>query len=343
MKGAAAIASAGAIGGAPAAESEVERTIRETKFIDIHAHCTEFALPPMYKDQVKPLCERDDLVGFYDRLGVEAGVILSLCNPENFIAGMTTEQIMRTCAKAPGRFIPSVGIDPRCSVAAAGTCNCAVTDFERIFKYYRDKGCKVCGEVCANLHFLDPRMQNYFKGCEAAGLPLDFHLASNRDWLYGIIDEKGLPELEICLQRFPKLRFFGHSQSFWCEIGEYSTWNERTGYPKGPVRNGRIPELMRRYPNLYCDLSAGSGNNALSRDLDHAGRFLTEFQDRVMFGLDICSPQHFINSYGPEANGGRWINPQGETLRTLLRTGRITPAVYRKVARENAIRELGLA
>ena len=343
MKGAAAIASAGAIGGVPAAESEVERTIRETKFIDIHAHCSEFALPPMYKDQVKPLCERDDLIDFYDKLDVEAGVILSLCNPENFIAGMTTEQIMRTCAKAPGRFIPSVGIDPRCSVAAGGTCNCSFTDFERIFKYYRDKGCKVCGEVCANLHFLDPRMQNYFKGCEAAGIPLDFHLAANRDWLYGIIDEKGIPELEICLQRFPKLRFFGHSQSFWCEIGEYSTWNERTGYPKGPVRNGRIPELMRRYPNLYCDLSAGSGNNALSRDLDHAGRFLTEFQDRVMFGLDICAPQHFINSYGPEANGGRWINPQGETLRTLLRTGRITPAVYRKVARENAIRELGLA
>ena len=342
IKAAAATAAVGmAERGALAAEGEVERTIRETKFIDIHAHCTEFALPPMYKEQVKPLCEPADLIGFYDKIDVEAGVILALCNPENFIGGMTTEQILRTCARAPGRFIPSVAVDPRCSVAS-GTCNCSTTDFERIFKYYRDKGCKVCGEVCANLHFLDPIMQNYFRGCEAAGLPLTFHIAANRDWLYGIIDEKGLPELEVCLQRFPKLRFFGHSQTFWCEIGEYETWQERTGYPKGPVRNGRIPELMRKYPNLYCDMSAGSGNNALARDLDHAGRFLTEFQDRVMFGIDICAPKHFIDYCGPEKNGGKWNNRWGETLRTLLRTGRITPAVYRKVARENAVRELGL-
>lgn len=319
-----------------AAAEDVEETIRTTRFVDIHAHCTEFALPPVVAATGKPLCESDDLVGFYDRLDVEAGVILALCNPENFIGGMTTEQILRTCAKAPGRFIPSVAIDPR----ACG--NSAFTDFARIFKYYRDKGCKVCGEVCANLHYLDPIMQNYFKGCEEAGLPLDFHLAANRDWLYGLIDEKGLPELEICLQRFPKLRFIGHAQSFWCEIGEYETWDERTRYPTGPVRNGRIPELMRKYPNLYCDLSAGSGNNALTRDLDHAGRFLTEFQDRVFFGLDICAPKSFVDVYGPAANGGRWVNPQGETLRRLLRTGRITTQVYRKVARENAIRELGL-
>ena len=344
LKGAAATAAAGVVDGAFAAEDEVEKTIRETKYIDIHAHCTEFALPPMYKRPVKPLCEKDDLVFFYDNINVEKGVILALCNPENFIGGMTTEAILRTCAKAPDRFIPSVAIDPRCGVAARGTVNCPFTDFESIFKYYRDKGCKVCGEVCANLHFIDPIMQNYFKGVEAAGLPLDFHLAANKDWKYGIIDEPGLPELELCLQRFPKLRFFGHSQSFWCEIGEYNTWDERTQYPSGPVKNGRIPELMRKYPNLYCDISAGSGNNALARDLDHAGRFLTEFQDRILFGIDICAPQHFIDYASPEKRpDGKWYNEWGETLRTLLRTGRITPAIYRKVCRENAIRELGLS
>ena len=201
--------------------------------------------------------------------------------------------------------------------------------FGDVFKYYRDKGCKVCGEVCANLHFLDPRMQNLFKGCEEAGLPLTFHIASNKDWLYGIIDEKGLPELEICLQRFPKLNFLGHSQSFWCEIGTYSTWDERTSYPKGPVKEGRIPQLMRKYPNLYGDLSAGSGNIALSRDLDYAGRFLTEFQDRILFGVDICAPDGYVS-------------PLDKTMKELLRTGRITASVYRKVARENHVRLLGL-
>jgi len=325
LKGSAAIAATGLSGNLSAAASkdEIERTIAETKFIDIHAHCTEFEMAqPVYKLGQKPLCTADDLVAHYDRLGIEKGVILALCNPENFIGGMSTEQILRTCAKAPDRFIPSVAIDPRACF------NSAFGDFESVFKYYRDKGCKVCGEVCANLHFLDPIMQNYFKGCEAAGLPLTFHLAANQDYLYGLIDEPGLPELEICLQRFPKLRFFGHSQSFWCEMGTYSTWEERTGFPKGPVSpEGRIPQLMRKYPNLYGDLSSGSGRNALTRDLDYAGKFLTEFQDRIMFGIDICAPKGFVSTLP-------------EVLKELLRTGRITPSVYRKVARENQLREL---
>ena len=311
----------GAAGIAPA--DEIEATIASTKFIDIHAHCTEFELPPVYIKGKRPLCVPEDLLAHYDRLGVEKGAILALCNPENFIGGMSTEQILRVCAQAPDRFIPSVGADPR------GLGNNAFGDFEFLFKWYRDKGCRICGEVCANLHFLDPRVQNYFKGCEAAGLPLTFHVAADENWLYGLVDERGLPELELCLQRFPNLRFVGHSQAFWCEIGTYGSWDERAGFPTGPVEEGRIPELMRKYPNLYGDLSAGSGNTARSRDLDYAGKFLTEFQDRLLFGLDICAPEGFIS-------------PLDETMRTLLRTRRITPAVYRKVCRENQIKLLGL-
>ena len=314
---------------------EVERTIADTKFIDIHAHCTEYEMPPVYRMDSRPLCVKDDLIGFYDRMDVEKGAVLALCNPENFIGGMSTESILRTCAQAPDRFIPSVGVDPR------AMSNGAFTDFEYVFKWYVEKGCRICGEVCANLHFLDPIMQNYFRGCEASGLPLLFHVAANKDWQYGIIDEPGLPELEESLKRFPNLKFIGHSQSFWCEIGECTSWDDRTGYPTGLVKNGRIPELMRKYPNLYCDISAGSGNNALARDMDHAGRFLTEFANRVLFGLDICTPANHIEKYGPDANGGRWVNPQGDTLRTLLRTGRISCETYRKVSRENAIRILG--
>ena len=323
----AAVAAAGVAGVAGAASTSKEDVIKSTKFIDIHAHCTEDPLPPCNIAGVQPLPLPDQLISWYDKFGVEKGVILSLCNPENFVGGMATETILRICEQHPDRLIPSVGIDPRC------LGNHVVNNkFGYIFKWYRDKGCKVCGEVCANLHFLDPKMQNLFKGCEEAGLPLTFHVAANEGWRYGIIDEPGLPELEICLQRFPKLRFFGHSQSFWCEIGTYKTWDERKGYPSGTIDvEGRIPQLMRKYPNLYCDISAGSGNRALLRDLAYAGKFLTEFQDRVMFGIDICAPYE------------RYISRQHETLRKLFREGYISETVFRKVARENQIRELGLA
>lgn len=309
------------------AEKSVDQIIAETKFIDIHAHCTEDPLPPCNIAGVQPLPLPEQLIEWYDKFGVEKGVVLSLCNPENFVGGMATETILRICRQHSDRLIPSVGIDPRC------LGNHVVNNkFGYIFKWYRDKGCKICGEVCANLHFLDPKMQNLFKGCEEAGIPLTFHIAPNEGWRYGIVDEPGLPELEICLQRFPKLRFFGHSQAFWSEIGTYSTWDERKGYPSGKiVKEGRIPELMRKYPNLYCDISAGSGRRALERDLDYAGKFLTEFQDRVLFGIDICAPFE------------KYISRQHETLRKLFKEGYISAGVFKKVARENAIKELELA
>jgi predicted TIM-barrel fold metal-dependent hydrolase len=44
--------------------------------------------------------------------------------------------------------------------------------------------------------------------------------------------------------------------------------------------------LLEQYPNLYADLSAGSGLRALSRDPAHARDFLTRFADRLLFARD---------------------------------------------------------
>ena len=145
---------------------------------------------------------------------------------------------------------------------------------------------------------------------------------------YGLVDLPGMPGLEESLKRFPKLKLFGHSQAFWCEIGEYKGQSVRFGYPKGPVKEGRIAQLMRKYPNLYGDLSAGSGCNALARDRAYAAKFLTEFQDRLMFALDICAPAR--RSGLPEL------------LREMRDKGEISQTVFDKVAHGNARRILGI-
>jgi hypothetical protein len=65
--------------------------------------------------------------------------------------------------------------------------------------------------------------------------------------------------------------------------------------PPGPVRplpedeghaGGLTDRYLSDYPNLYGDLSAGSGQNALSRDEDHAREFLRRHQSKLMFGSD---------------------------------------------------------
>ncbi|MHC4611605.1 MAG: amidohydrolase family protein, partial [Planctomycetota bacterium] len=132
------------------------------------------------------------------------------------------------------------------------------------------------------------------------------------------------------LQRFPELKFLGHSQPFWAEMTPLRAPEDRAGYPDYPVEaEGAVPRLMRKHPNLYGDLSANSGHNALARDLDYAVGFLDEFQDRLLFGTDICAPDTPA--------------PLADTLLELKGSGRISEQVFSKVARENAVRLLGLA
>ena len=64
------------------------------------------------------------------------------------------------------------------------------------------------------------------------------------------------------------------------------------------IPGGRVSELLRKYPNLYGDMSGGSGRLALSRDPEHARRFITEFQDRLLFARDYFDDglQVFLDS-----------------------------------------------
>ena len=86
---------------------------------------------------------------------------------------------------------------------------------------------------------------------------------------------------------------------------------------------------MRKYPNLCGDLSAGSGQNALMRDPEFAYKFLEEFQDRLYFGTDICSPTNdFKLTF---------------FLDEAVENGHISQECYNKVCRENALKLLGMA
>ena len=293
-------------------------------FIDIHGHAVqEPACPDPYTGK-QLISTPEVLIGRYDEVGIERAVILPLLNPDNTHIMQSNEEVLRMAKNYPGRFIPFCNLDPR---ACYNNCHAPL---DKVLAYYRDKGCKGIGEVTANLPILDPRVQNLFHAAQVNSLPLTFHLAPYEGNIYGLVDNAGLPGLEISLRRFPKVKFFGHSQTFWAEMASGPTLNDRLGYPKGPItEEGAVPHLMRAYGNLYGDLSAGSGCNALKRDPEYAVKFLNEFQDRLFFGTDICRPD-------------RLATPLVDFLLDLRREGKISETVFQKVARENAIRVLGL-
>jgi len=205
-------------------------------------------------------------------------------------------------------------------------------DFSKMLNFYKSLGAKGLGELTANLLIDDPLMDNLFYHCAECDMPVTIHIApadSKYDF-YGIKDDIGLPRLEKMLKKYPKLKIFGHSQLFWAEISSDVDEKSRLGYPKGKIKEGRLVQLLREYPNLYCDVSAGSGINALKRDPEYAAKFVEEFSDRIMFGIDICAT---FNTHMYEYE---------ELLKKFREDKMISEENYYKFVRGNAERLLNL-
>jgi uncharacterized protein len=92
--------------------------------------------------------------------------------------------------------------------------------------------------------------------------------------------------LELMLQKFPDISFIAHGPMFWKNISDNVAGNTEM-YPKGLIKQkGIIWRLLENYPNLYADISAFSGFNALKRDPTNAQIFLTTFEDKILYGTD---------------------------------------------------------
>lgn len=96
----------------------------------------------------------------------------------------------------------------------------------------------------------------------------------------------GFERLHRMLEKFPKTNFIGHAQTWWANIDKNHT-DQKVLYPKGKVTAGGLTDrYLADYPNMFADMSAGSGLNALTRDEDHTRGFLERHQDKIIYGSD---------------------------------------------------------
>jgi len=287
-------------------------------FIDIHTHLGRWGM------RQEPEMTEGELLRQMDALGIAKAVILPLgMTPECFMLPFSTEDALATYRRHPDRIIPFCNVDPRSGHSPE-------VDFRWLLADWKAQGVRGLGELTANLPFDDPMCINLYRQCAEVGLPIIFHLAVRVGYgLYGVADEMGMPRLERVLQECPDTTFIGHAMAFWAEIASNVEEETRGGYPEGPVAGpGRTPELLARYPNLYGDLSAGSGFNALHRDPEFGYRFLEEHQDKLLFGTDICHVNQEVEIFP-------WLN-------AALAEGKITRTCYEKIGWKNAAKLLGL-
>lgn len=194
--------------------------------------------------------------------------------------------------RAPERFILGFAPDPR-RPEAIDMLKAAVAIY----------GVRVCGELKLRMMLDNPDAIRMYRYCGEQGLPVTVHIDYEFDtgknyprpnyWYGG-----GIEAFERAIAACPETIFLGHAPGFWAHISGDDKYDKEP-YPKGKVEpGGKIIEMLRKYPNLYCDMSAGSGCNALSRDPEFGKKFLLEFQDRILYARDYFDNKHqeFLNS-----------------------------------------------
>ena len=271
--------------------------------IDIHTHVGKL----VFNKPLKP----SQLLRFMDKNGIEKSVVLPIENPEETYYYVTTEEVLRACRRYPDRLIPFCNVDPRRGMSDTST------DFYRIIKEYKEEGCKGFGEELSGLWIDDPRLQKIYEACGTLRMPIVLHLDGLRN-----LDDKGLPRLEKMLKTFSETVFLGHAQHFWGEISSDIKKKDFSGYPEGKIKKGALDRLLGKYPNLYGDLSAGSGYNALARDEEFAYPFLERNQNKLLFGTDYLS------------SGQKC--PQIKFLKDAKGKGLIKKSVFEKITYKNA-------
>ena len=285
------------------------------KKIDLHLHLTPFQIPRLGKLN---LASGKNMLPHLEELGIGKGVLMS--SAEGGLPFGTNKANRKICQKFPDRYSWMCAVDPKGKEPV----------YDRLARF-KSQGAIGVGELTCNRRLDDPFLQELFAAAEKLQLPVTIHMSPEVGYSYGVVDDPGLPLLEMVLTKFPGLMILGHSQTFWIEMsGDAPRDKEgRNSWGDGPVvPGGRVPELFEKYPNLYGDLSANSGSRAIMRDEAFGLAFLEKYAERLFFATDMVNTD--------------MVFPLGGWLDRMVAEGRLSRRAYELICFENARRVFGL-
>ena len=235
---------------------------------------------------------------------------------------------MDAMAKRKGRFVRSVSLDPATANAEAAL-RAAIKD-----------GAISIGEMKYHLAMDSPEMQRVYSIAAEMRVPVMMHIQVFPHFAGEQPYNTGYDHFDKMLKAHPKTNFIGHGDLFWANIAADVPTDR--GYPAGPVKKGGLTDKwLSQFPNLYADISANSGNNALSRDMDFSRRFVASHKDKLIFGSDCsCTDGHgagVSQNNNPEAKRLEGKCVARETL-TVVKNLAASDAIFRKVVWGNAVK-----
>lgn len=182
--------------------------------------------------------------------------------------------------KRPGVFVRSVATDP------------AQPDGAEVIRNQIQAGAVSVGELKYHLALDSPAMSRVYQVCAEMQVPVMLHIQTFPHFAGELPYNTGYPQFDKVLRRYPNTKFIGHGDLFWAHISANVPTDR--GYPTGPIEPGGLTDrFLSDFPNLYADMSANSGNNALSRDPAFSREFIRRHRSKLIFGSDCsCTDGH---------------------------------------------------
>ena len=238
----------------------------------------------------------------------------------------SVEQAKAAIDKHPGRFVFFTRV------------NVTQPDAIAALKKTVRAGSKGFGELKTPDVAVDgPEIRRVYELAAEAQLPVLIHFQDYPSQPGGSdVFNTGISRLPAVLKAHPRTTFIGHANSFWANI---SADVPPVSYPSGRVKPGGLTDrMLADYPNLYGDLSANSGRNALGRDPEFAAEFLKRHQNKLMLGSDCpCRDGRGAGQVSKEP----WINGKCVAQETLTALKKLAdPGVFRKITWDNGIKLL---
>ena len=244
----------------------------------------------------------------------------------------SVEQIGATRSQYPGRVL-----------GWFASADITQPDAESLLTKAIKNGAIGFGELKFHVQAAGPELKRMYALAADLKVPILIHFQEVPHTPTEGVFSTGWKDIEPILKAYPKTKFIGHADAFWANVS--ADYANESAYPSGKIKPGGITDkLLGDYPNLFGDLAANSGNNALARDPEFTGAFLKRHQDKLIFGSDCSCADgkgggvSQQNNPGASRLAGKCV--ARETLGLLKRTA--SPAVFRKLTWENAHKTYGL-
>ncbi|MDH5385669.1 MAG: amidohydrolase [Candidatus Aminicenantes bacterium] len=159
----------------------------------------------------------------------------------------TPEEIL-LLSQQDERIIPFCTIDPR-------------HDKKSKIDFFVKKGCRGIGEIKLDIPIDHPLMLDYLEYISGYNLPVVVHMSKH--WCPNI-------ERFKCILPTIESPMIMHGWGWW------NNFNNR-----------KIEEIVEEYDNVYMDISANSGYEALSANREYTKHFLEKHPKHVLYGTDF--------------------------------------------------------